>query len=51
MLVMIVVILVLALKKGTGGAALATAIGQVISIAIYLPGILSGSRRNRSAFR
>ena len=43
------VILVLVLKKGTGGAALATAIGQVISIAIYLPGILSGSRRNRSA--
>lgn len=33
-------VLVLGLQMGTGGAALATALGQVISISIYLPGIL-----------
>ena len=32
---------VLALEQGTGGAALATAIGQIVSVAIYLPGLFS----------
>ena len=34
------VVLVLIVKMGTGGAALATALGQIISIGIYLPGVL-----------
>lgn len=33
-------VLVLGLQMGTGGAALATALGQIISIGIYLPGLL-----------
>ncbi len=33
-------VLVLGLQMGTGGAALATALGQIIAISIYLPGIL-----------
>ncbi len=35
---------VLGLGMGTGGAALATALGQIISIGLYLPGILRKGR-------
>ena len=42
-------LLVLALRMGTGGAALATALGQIITISIYLPGFFRKSHVLRFA--
>ena len=43
------VIFVIVLNMGTGGAALSTAFGQVITIAIYLPGFFSKKHTLRFA--